>query len=86
MAKKEKRWASLTKAEKLGRLRDEIDKILKGLPRTAARSTKRLTDVDRTLSDKIEKLAAQVDELAKELQDTKRKLDEVTPPEGPTAS
>src|SRR5262252_8938965 len=88
MAKKQKNWASLTKTEKLEWLRGEIDKILKGLPRTAARATKRLTDADGVLSDKIGKLTAKVDRLAKELQDTKKKLEarETTPPEGPTAS
>ena len=85
MAKKQKKWASLTKTEKLELLRGEIDKILKGLPRTAARATKRLTDADGLLSDKIGKLTAKVDRLAKELQDTKKKLEtrESTPPEGP---
>jgi predicted nucleic acid-binding Zn-ribbon protein len=86
MAKKEKKWSSLTKTEKIERLRGEIDKILAGLPRTAARATKKLTDVDGRLSDKIGKLTAKVDRLAKELQDTKKKLEvrETAPPEAPT--
>ena len=88
MAKKDKKWTSLTKTEKLEWLRGEIEKILKGLPRTAARATKRLTDADGVLSDKIGKLTAKVDRLAKELQDIKRKLEdrEITPTERPSAS
>jgi len=83
MAKKEKKWNSLTNAEKLEWLRGEIGKILKGLPKTAARATERLTDADGVLSDKIGRLTAKVDRLAKDLQDTKKKLEarETTPPE-----
>jgi len=58
MAKKEKKWSSLTKAKKIEWLRGAIDKILTGMPRTAARTTKRLTDVNSMLSDKIDKLSA----------------------------
>jgi len=88
MAKKEKKWNELAKGEKFARLRAEIDQIVAGMPRAAARTTKRLRDVDGRLSDKIGKLAAKVDRLAKELQDTKKKLEarETAPPEGPAAS
>ena len=88
MAKKEKKWSSLTKVERIEWLRGQIDKILTGMPRTAARTTKRLTDVNSMLSDKIGKLSAKVDKLAKELQDTRTQLEarETIPPEGPLAS
>jgi len=88
MAKKEKKWNDLAKGEKIEWLRVEIDKILVGIPRATARSTKRLTDAESTLSDEIRKLTAKVDRLAKELQDTKKKLQAVgtAAPEGPTVS
>jgi predicted nucleic acid-binding Zn-ribbon protein len=87
MAKKEKKWGSLTKVEKIEWLRSEIDKIRTGVPRTAARTTKRLTDANSMLSDKIGKLSAKVDKLAKELQDIIKKLEDrgATSPEGPAA-
>src|SRR5664279_51970 len=87
MAKKEKKWSSLTKVKKIERLRGEIDKILTGMPRTAARTTKKLTDVNSMLSGKIGKLSAKVDKLAKELQEAKKKLEDrgATSPEGPAA-
>jgi predicted nucleic acid-binding Zn-ribbon protein len=87
MAKKEKKWSSLTKAKKIEWLRGAIDKILTGMPRTAARTTKRLTDVNGMLSDRIGKLSAEVDKLAKELQEAKKKLEErgATSTEGPAA-
>jgi len=40
MAKKGKKWSSLTKVEKIEWLRGQIDKILTRLPRTAAQTTK----------------------------------------------
>ena len=87
MAKKEKKWSSLTKVKKIEWLRGAIDKILTGMPRTAARTTKRLTDVNSMLSDKIGKLSAKVDKLAKELQEAKKNLEErgATSTEGPAA-
>lgn len=87
MAKKEKKWSNLTKVEKIEWLRGQMDKILTGMPRTAARTTKRLADVNSMLSDEIGKLSAKVDKLAKELQEAKRKLEdrEGISPEGPAA-
>jgi predicted nucleic acid-binding Zn-ribbon protein len=87
MAKKEEKWSSLTKGEKIEWLRGEIDKILTGMPRTAARTTKRLIEVNSMLSDKIGKLSAKVDKLAKELQEAKMKLEDrgATSPDGPAA-
>ena len=85
MAKKEKKWSSLTKVEKIEWLRDQIDKILTRMPRAAARTTQRLTDVNSIFSDKIGKLSAKVDKLAKELQEAKKNLEErgATSTEGP---
>jgi hypothetical protein len=88
MAKKEKKWSDPTKGEKIESLRSQIDKILVGMPRAAAQATRRLSDVDRTLSGKLVRLTTKVDRLAKELQETKKKSEtrETSHPEGPPAS
>jgi predicted nucleic acid-binding Zn-ribbon protein len=71
-----KKWSNLSNGKKIEWLRGEIDRISNAMPRTAARTTKRLTDSNHALSNKIGKLSAKVSKLAKELQEAKAKSED----------